>query len=300
MLYDCMIIGGGIAGLQAAIQLGRYQYKVLVVDSNSGRSNLCHCYRNLLGWPEGVSGATLRQLGKQQAEELGVTFVEDTVEKVRKWCGEFQATTKKKNVHQAKRLLFATGVKDNIPPLPELYPCLGVTIFVCPDCDGYEIRNKPTIIIGSGNVGANMAITLTFWSKELLYVNHGLESVDEALLLQLEEKNILHYQQQIQAVHAEGSKLCGLTLGDGEKIAASYAFLAFGGNKVNTQLVEQIGVELLENKHIKVNSRTKMTNVENVWAAGDIVAHSEQVAIAMGDGLQAAIWMHKSLENERQ
>ena len=73
--YDSMIVGGGIAGLQAAIQLGRYEHRVLVIDAGYGRSTLCKSYHNLLGWPDGVSGEELRRLGRLQAEKLGVTFV---------------------------------------------------------------------------------------------------------------------------------------------------------------------------------------------------------------------------------
>src|SRR3954449_8067559 len=79
MNFDCIIIGGGIAGLQASIQLGRYMHKVLVIDSGYGRSTLCRSYHNILGWPDGISGEELRRLGRQQAEKLGVAFVQDEV-----------------------------------------------------------------------------------------------------------------------------------------------------------------------------------------------------------------------------
>ncbi|WP_078378523.1 NAD(P)/FAD-dependent oxidoreductase [Sutcliffiella halmapala] len=295
MLYDCMVIGGGIAGLQAAIQLGRYQYKVIVIDSNKGRSNLCRCYHNLLGWPDGVSGQTLRDLGKHQAEKLGVLFIEDTVTKIKQQDAFFLANTQASSIYKAKRLLLATGVKDNIPPFTELYPCLGISIFVCPDCDGYEIINKHTLVIGSGNVGASMAISLIHWSPNITYINHGQQSIDEQNLVQLKEKQVTVVSEKIKSVQVEGSNLHGITLENGQTVEAAFGFLALGGNIVNTSLAEQIGVECLQNKHIQVDPRTKMTNIPNVWAAGDIVAHSEQVAIAMGDGLQAAIWMHKSL-----
>ncbi|WP_306659918.1 NAD(P)/FAD-dependent oxidoreductase [Bacillus sp. AFS002410] len=78
-LYECIIIGGGFAGLQASIQLGRYQRKVLVIDSNYGRSTLCKSYRNILGWPTGISGQQLRQLGRKHAENYGISFIEDKV-----------------------------------------------------------------------------------------------------------------------------------------------------------------------------------------------------------------------------
>ena len=77
MLYDSVIVGGGIAGLQAAIQLGRYEHEVIVIDAGYGRSTLCRCYHNLLGWPDGVSGEKLRQLGLIHAKKLGIQFFQD-------------------------------------------------------------------------------------------------------------------------------------------------------------------------------------------------------------------------------
>lgn len=298
MLFDCMVIGGGIAGLQAAIQLGRYQYKVIVIDSNNGRSNLCRCYHNLLGWPQGVSGETLRKLGRQQAEEYGVQFVEDSVTGVTERAGIFQVFTEQSNSYSAHRLLLATGVKDHIPMLPELIPCLGISIFVCPDCDGYEIRDRPAVVIGSGDAGANMALALTHWSKEITYINHGKQVIKMSLLKQLRQRKIPILRNSIASVNCNSSQLESITLEDGSRLLASHAFLALGGNIVNTDLAAQLGVTLEKNLHIQVDPRTKMTNVKHVWAAGDIVAHSEQVAIAMGDGVQAAIWMHKSLKGE--
>ena len=204
MDYQCIIVGGGIAGLQAAIQLGRYMHRVLVIDSADGRSTLCHSYHNILGYPDGVSGQYLREIGKSHAEELGIEFLQDKVVSTKELDEGFQIVTTTGATFMTKRILLATGVMDRIPPLPELYPCLGISVYVCPDCDG-------------------------------------------------------------------------------------------GGNEVRSQLAKQLGVELLENKHMLVDPRSKMTNVQGVWAAGDIVAHAEQVTIAIGEGSQAGIWIHKDI-----
>ncbi|MCE4049765.1 MULTISPECIES: NAD(P)/FAD-dependent oxidoreductase [Bacillaceae] len=295
---DCAIIGGGIAGLQAAIQLGRYKHNVLVIDSEKGRSTLCRSYHNILGYPDGISGVELRQKGKQHAESLGVEFLAAAATKVEKQSDSFHIYTEA-GEFEAKRLLLATGIIDNIPPFPELYPCLGISVYLCPDCDGYEVKNKKTIVIGNGKVGANMALTLTYWTQELVYINHGGEAIDEEVQKKLDEHHIPVINKQIKKVEAEGSNLKGYTLEDGEFLEGEHSFIAFGGNIVKSELARQLGVQVMDNNHITVDGRTKMTNVENVWAAGDVVAHSEQVTIAMGDGSQAAIWIHKSLLNEK-
>ena len=298
MIYDCIIIGGGIAGLQAAIQLGRYKRNVLVIDNNNGRSSICHSYHNVLGWPDGVSGTFLREQGYEQASSYGVQFLQEEVLSVKKMPTTFSVTIASGESHQAKKILLSTGVMDNIPPFPAIRPCLGITVYVCPDCDGYEIQNKKTTVLGAGNTGANMAITLSYWSNEIIYINDKETEVKQELLDEMKKKNITYINVAVEEVLANGSEFQGVRLANGENVEASRAFIAYGQNEVKSKLAKELGVELLENKHIVVDPRTKMTNVDGVWAAGDIVAHSEQVTIAMGEGSQAAIWIHKTLLSE--
>ncbi|MCA1050243.1 MULTISPECIES: NAD(P)/FAD-dependent oxidoreductase [Priestia] len=293
--YDCVIIGGGIAGLQAAIQLGRYKRSVLVIDSNDGRSNLCKNYQNILGWPEGISGQTLREMGRQQATSYGIQFTEDRVIQCQKEIKGFNVITKSAN-YEAATLLFATGVVDRIPSelQQELHHCMGKTVYVCPDCDGYEVNNRRVLVLGSGKAGASLSLTLTYWTNEITYINHDKKEIG-SLADTLMQKGITYKEGAIKKVITEAEMLKGVILENNEFIYGERGFLAFGGNKVRTELAHELGVELLENQHIIVNPRTKETNVSSVWAAGDIVAHSEQVTVAMGEGLQAAIWIHKRL-----
>lgn len=293
-MYDCLIVGGGIAGLQAAIQLGRYQYKVLVIDNNYGRSTLCRSYHNVLGWPDGVSGEQLRSIGKEQAEKVKVEFKLGKIVKVTKSEQGFTLEGEDGDSYKGKRLLLATGILDRIPDIPNLKGCLGTSVYVCPDCDGYEVKDKRTIVLGAGDTGANMAVTLTHWTDKLVYINHEQEKLDKKLHEQLIANHIEYVEKPIKEVHVKDGKFKGVTLENGTKYKGEKAFVAFGGNKINGELANQLGVECLENNHVVVDPRTKMTNVLNVWAAGDLVAHSEQVSIAMGDGAQAAIWIHKS------
>jgi thioredoxin reductase (NADPH) len=294
--YECIIIGGGIAGLQAAIQLGRYHHRVLVVDSNNGRSNLCRAYHNLLGWPDGVSGEMLRTLGRRQAESLNIHFIEDEVVDAEKKGAFFLLAGKSGQSYIGERLLLATGVKDRIPPIKHLIPCLGTSIYVCPDCDGYEVTNKKVIVLGAGETGANMAITLLYWTNDIIYINHDGEEIPEHLKKHLAEKNIHYIREKIEEILVNDKDVfSGVRLQSGKVVHAEKGFIAFGNNKVNTDLAKKLGVERLENKHILTDPRTKQTNVENVWAAGDVGVHSEQLAIAMAEGVQAAIWIHKSI-----
>lgn len=299
--YDVIIIGGGIAGLQAAIQLGRYKHRIAVIDSKDGRSTLCRNYHNILGWPDGVSGETLRNLGKKQAESYGVSFINNEVLRAEKLDENFKLNCHDGETYTAKRLLFATGVKDNIPPINNIYKSLGLSVYVCPDCDGYEVVDKHVIVIGSGNPGANMALTLTYFTKEITFINHDWKNLDSETMIGLKEKGVTYIQDDVEEILLEGdsANFVGVRLKSKDVISGDRGFLGFGGNVVRSELAKDLGVERTENKHIIVDPRTKKTNIEHVWAAGDITVHSEQTTIAMGDGMQAAIWIHKSLLKEK-
>ncbi|OBZ17294.1 NAD(P)/FAD-dependent oxidoreductase [Bacillus sp. FJAT-26390] len=295
MQYDCIIVGGGFAGLQAAIQLGRYRHNVAVIDAAEGRSTMCRSYHNLIGFPIGIGGAELLALGRQQAEQLGIHFIKAVVVRAEKAEDGLLLHTADEVSFRCKRLLIATGVKDRIPSFPELIPCLGISAYICPDCDGYEVADQQTLVLGAGNAGARMALTLTHWTSDLIYINHERSPVDRELLDLLADKGIPYIEQAIQSVNAEQAQFNGIVLEDGSTLACERCFVAFGGNEVRSGFAKQLGVELMDNKHIIVDPRTKLTSVRNVWAAGDVAAHSEMVTIAMGDGSQAAIWIHKSL-----
>ncbi len=305
-MYDCAIVGGGIAGMQAAIQLGRYKHSVIVIDAGEGRSSLCRRYRNLLGYPDGISGSELLAVGRKQAEELGVTFLHGIASEASNAEDVFtlEVACSKLNEGdggqdyvriQAKRLLLATGVKDRLPEWPALYPCLGISVYVCPDCDGYEAADRHTLVLGSGDAGAAMALALTHWTRRITYVNHELETIDGEKRRQLDAHGIAVIDQPVSELLTEGEQLSGVLLADGRTIAADRGFTAFGGNEVRSSLGAQLGAKLSNNRHIETDGRSKQTSVRHLWAAGDVAVHSEQAAIAMGDGSQAAIWMHKSL-----
>ncbi|RAV22484.1 pyridine nucleotide-disulfide oxidoreductase [Paenibacillus contaminans] len=300
MLYDCIIVGGGIAGLQAAVQLGRSGRSALVIDAGNGRSAMCRRYRNVLGWPDGISGPELRKIGRQQAESYGARFVDDEAVSAGRNGDAFEVrgASRPDAAYRGSTLLLATGLLDRMPDLPGLAPCLGLTVYVCPDCDGYEVQGRKTIVLGAGDVGANMALALSSRTRDIVYINHEYDHkpVTSELEIKLRERGIEAVAQSIEAVSAEGDgQFAGVTLVDGAMITGERGFIAFGGNEVRTDLAVQLGVERMENKHIVTDPRSKMTNVPRVWAAGDAGVHAEQVTIAMGEGAQAAIWINKTL-----
>lgn len=296
-MEDCIIIGGGIAGLQAAIQLGRYSvHRVLVIDKGTGRSTLCQGYHNILGWPDGVSGETLRRLGRDHAASYGVQFVQDTIEDAEKMESGFRLRGASGNRYEAKTLLMATGVTDRYPELPGLVPTLGRSVYVCPDCDGYEIQNRKTVVIGSGEPGASMAVLLHERTQDIIYVNHEGVQPEPETMTKLSELGIPYIEKPIAEVQcSEDGIISGLLLSDQQVLSAERGFIAFGGNTIHSDLAAKLGAELEHNRHVKADPRSKQTSVNNLWVAGDLAVHSELSTAAMGDGAIAAIWIHKAL-----
>ncbi len=296
MTYDTVVIGGGIAGLQASIQLARSLRRVVVIDNHRGRSVLARQYRNILGFPEGVSGETLRHMGVKQAERLGVQFVrKEAVSLEQDAGGIFHVKVKDEEQISGKTIVIATGMTDVLPPIPGLVECLGESVFICPDCDGYEIIDRETAVIGRGQNAIALARILTRFSHRLILINHTGTPVDARDRELVRNMNVPLLEAQVERMEQEGGHLQALQLSTGERLEISRAFLAFPGARANTGLLQPFSVTCNEQGYIIVDPRTKETSYRNIWAVGDIVAHSQMVSIAMGDGSQAAIWIHKRL-----
>ncbi|WP_110932974.1 NAD(P)/FAD-dependent oxidoreductase [Paenibacillus bouchesdurhonensis] len=302
MAQDCIIIGGGIAGLQAAIQLGRYSaYDVLVIDDGVGRSTLCRKYHNILGWPQGISGEELRRRGREQAESVGIRFTQDRViTAARNDDGTMLLKGETGNKYEAATILLATGVSDRIPDIPGLVTTLGSSVYICPDCDGYEIEGKLTVLMGAGDSGANMALILAERTSMLTYVNHDASPISPKLMEQLRLEKISYIDEPIAEIRqgAEG-QIEQVVLNNGTVLLAERGFIAFGGNQVHSELADQLGAKLSPNGHVESDPRSKQTSIEGVWVAGDVALHAEQATVAMGEGSIAAIWIHKALRQRK-
>ncbi|QOS78547.1 NAD(P)/FAD-dependent oxidoreductase [Paenibacillus sp. JNUCC31] len=299
--YDCIIVGGGLAGLQAAIQMGRYTvHRVLVVDAGEGRSTLCRTYHNILGFPDGVSGEELRSKGRMQAERTGVSFEKDYIIKAGRRGEQIQLFGSSGSEYMAKTVLLATGLTDRMPAIPGLRPTLGRTVYVCPDCDGYEIQNQRTILLGAGEAGANMAMVLIQRTNELLYINHEQSPISAELHRSMKEAGVRYLEAAVQEVQQmEDGHITGVLTEDGQIYESERGFIAFGGNRVHYELAEQLGAVIADNNHVKADPRS-MQAAPNVWIAGDLGLHAEQATVAMGEGSIAAIWIHKALQQMKK
>jgi thioredoxin reductase len=310
--FDVIIVGAGAAGIQAAIHSGRYHWRTLVIDRGKGRTFYTPVYHNLLGYPDGVSGAELLKQGRKQAEKYGVEFmwkiVTDIVQADDGWF-VVRAQRRKEyregsdghvDMVRARKVLIATGIMDRHPDVPDVYHWAGFGIYYCPDCDGYEMTDERVVVVGAGNAGPGTAQTLLQWTSDLAVVNIDPDKpVSDHWQERMRAEGIPIYTGPIRKlVGASRHIVEAVVLEDGTSIPCKKVFSALGMYSVHSELARKLGVETLPNGHIAVDPRTKQTNVAGVWAAGDIIAHSQQVMIAMGDGAQAAIWINKTLRQE--
>lgn len=309
--YDVVIIGGGAGGLQAAIHLGRYGWKTLVIDKSKGRTFYTPMYHNLLGFPNGVSGLELLKKGQQQAKNYGVEFLMKIVTSIDVQGDHFLITAQRRKeliehsneqIDQiiAKKVIIATGIMDEHPDVPNVYHYAGYSIYYCPDCDGYELIDKKVVVLGRGNGGPSMAHTLLGWTQDLAVVNiQSDKPISETWLKTMVDDAIPVYTGKLARFVGEQRDIIEkVILEDGTEIPCEKVFSALGMQSVHSELAKGIGITKNDKGYIIVDPRTKETNVKGVWAVGDVVAHSQQVMIAIGEGAQAAIWVNKALRQE--
>jgi thioredoxin reductase len=231
-----------------------------------------------------------------QAERTGVSFEKDRIVKAGRHGEKIQLFGTSGSEYRSKTVLLATGLTDRVPDIPGLTPTLGRTVYVCPDCDGYEIQDQRTVLLGSGEPGANMAMILIQRTNDLLYINHEQAPISAELHRSMKEAGVRYLEAAVQEVQQiEDGHITGVLTEDGQIFESERGFIAFGGNRVHYELAEQLGAVIADNKHVKADPRS-LQAANNVWIAGDLGLHAEQATVAMGEGSIAAIWIHKALQ----
>src|SRR3954449_6569778 len=169
---EVIVIGGGIAGLSAAIYLGRAQRDTLVVDSGHSMAKWEPVVGNYLGFPDGVSGDDLLEFGRLQAERHDVRFAKDQIEEIRPEADEFMLRGKS-GEYRAKRLLLTTGIFHLPPEIPGVKECLGHSMFFCKDCDGFRVREKRIAICGANDEAVEYALGMLHYSPCVVIATNG-------------------------------------------------------------------------------------------------------------------------------
>jgi len=295
--YDVAVIGGGPAGLAAALWLARYLHTVVVVDSGDPRNWQTRGINGYLGH-QGIRSPELRALGRAECESFGVDFVDGLVDRALNETGElFAVHLRDGSEINARRVLLAIGIRDVWPDIPGLDTCYGDTVHVCPDCDGYETRDRKTVVIGKGRKAVGMALALTTWTRAIVICTNGEKpDMDEDLLNQLKVLNIPVLDSPIECVRSQASEIRAIDLVGGMELDWERLYFAIGQYPAD-DLGAQLGCKRDEMGRLVIDDRNH-TSVLNVFAAGDI-APGPQLAIgAAASGAIAAMAIHSSLVPE--
>ncbi|MGQ0715604.1 MAG: NAD(P)/FAD-dependent oxidoreductase [Gemmatimonadaceae bacterium] len=292
--YDVAIVGGGPAGLTAALFLARYLHSVVVVDSRDPRNWEARGIHGYLGL-HGITPPELRARGRTEIERYGAELVDGSVGTVRRnGDQQFTLALEDGRTFAARRLLLAIGIKDAWPKVPGLDTCYGETVHHCPDCDGYEARGRRTVVIAQGRKAAGMAFALTTWTHEIVICTNGEKAAIPANeMVKLEALGIPVLEQPIRQLEAEGAEVRALVLEDGATVECRRVFFAIGHYPAD-DLGIQLGCERDDEGLIVVDDRCH-TSVRNVFAAGDITPGAHLAIAAAGHGAIAAVAMHASL-----
>ena len=296
---DCLIIGGGPAGLTAAIYLTRYHLSLRVIDAGKSRASWIPCTHNHAGFPDGISGKELLRLMREQAQKYGASIETGRVTRLDRIEGGFQATWGSGCV-SARKVLLATGVTNRRPPMDEDLHDEALAeglIRYCPVCDGYEVTDKKVGVIGSGGRGVAEAVFLRGFTEDITLIApdraHDLSAEDRA---KLEEFGIPSVDGPCRAVAASGGTITIATPYGKHDFDSVYPAL---GSDTHTELAQQVGAALTGDTSCIVVDSHQRTNVPGLYAAGDVVLGLDQISHAMGEGGVAATTIRNDLAKER-
>lgn len=293
---EVIVIGGGIAGLSAAIYLGRAQRDTLVIDSGHSMAAWEPDVQNYLGFPKGISGEDLLMCGRQQAKRHHVDFAQDKIKSVSRGKDHFLLRGRRRT-YRANRLLLATGLFHLPPEIPGVKECLGHSMFFCKDCDGFRVRGKRIAICGCNNETVEYALGMLHYSACVIIATNGKRPCWSAKhAAWLREYEIPIEKKRIKDVDHRRRKILALDFVGGERVKIDYLFTT-RGDVYHTQLAKKLGAKLDGDGQIRVDQCMR-TTAPRLYAAGCVTPANCQMIIAAGQGAAAAQAINRDLFEE--
>ena len=292
LIYDVVVVGGGAAGLSAALVLGRAQRRIAVIDAGSPRNAPAAHMQGFLS-RDGVAPSELLALGREEVAGYGVAIIADSArELVSDGASRFRVVLRDDRSVFARRLLVATGLRDEIPDVPGLRERWARDVLHCPYCHGFEMRDRKLGVLGSSPAAVRYAQIVRQWSDDLVYIT-PTGSLAAAERHQLTARGIRIVEGAAQRVLVEGDRLCGVAL-DGDRTVALEALFVPPRFIPNSKLLVGLGCELDEHGW-PIADGEGLTSVAGVWVAGNVANPRAQVITAAGEGSAAAIAINADL-----
>jgi thioredoxin reductase len=289
---DVVVVGGGAAGLSAALVLGRARRRVAVVDAGSPRNAPASHMQGFLS-RDGLSPSELLAIGREEVARYGVEVLADRVDAVEHG---FVIHLAGGRTLEARRVLLATGVGDRLPDIPGVRERWGRDLLHCPYCHGWEVRDQPLGVLGTHPLAVEHAQLVRQWSTDVVFFAHTAD-VPPADRGQLEARGIELVRGAVGRLVVENDELVGVELEDGRVVPRAAVFVRPDNTPHPDGLAAGLGCELNEDGFPVVDP-TGRTSVSGVWAAGNAADPRAQVITSAGAGSAAAIAINADLVRE--
>jgi len=294
--YDVIIVGGSYAGLSAAMALGRSLRKVLVIDSGWPCNRQTPHSHNFITHDGEIPAVIAAKAKEQVLQYETITFHQGLAVAGTKQESGFTIITAAGGEFSARKLLFATGIKDLMPAIPGFAECWGITVIHCPYCHGYEVRHQKTGIMANGDIGFEFTKLVSNWTNDLTLFTNGKSTLTLEQTAKLQKHNIPVIETEITGFEHTNGQLKQVHFKDGsvKTMKAMYAKIPF---VQHCDIPVQLGCVLNEHGFITVDNFQK-TSVPGVYAAGDNATGMRAVALATAAGGMAGIVINKELVEE--
>lgn len=291
-MHDVLIIGGGPAGLSAALALGRCRRKVLVCDSGKPRNKASHALHGFLT-RDGISPAEFLGIAREQLATYPNIEVRDTeIVAVERLDQHFQLHAADGQTDKGRILLLATGIVDELPPLANIKQFYGRTVHHCPYCDGWEHQDRRLAAYGAGHQAVELAIELLAWSRSVVLCSEGRLSADDAM--RLARFGIPMIGDRISRLEGEGDTLETIVFQDGSRRACDALFFT-GKQHPHGDLATKLGCNFNEGGQVECND-TQMASVDGVFVVGNAAPGLQLVIMAAAEGTKAGFAIHHALQ----
>jgi thioredoxin reductase len=294
---DVIVVGGGPAGLSAALVLARACRSVLVLDHGRPRNAATQSMHGFLT-RDGIAPAEFRQIARDQLRCYENVRIESAVVSAVA-ChenGGFTVTLEDGRRLTARKLLLATGVVDNVPEVPGLRELYGRSVFHCPFCDGWELRGKPLAVYGRAKRGVGLSLELLGWSKDIVLCTDGEPDLDADEVATLGRNGIRVREEQVTRLEGRDGRLERVVFASGEPLPRAGMFFTTGQHQ-SCELAKSIGCQFNEKGTVHTG-RHESTHVPGLYVAGDASRDVQWVVIAAAEGAEAAFAITQDLIKE--